>query len=432
MSITTEIRRDARVLHEPGPYEPGSPNSWVGDHLAVHDPGFASLNIDAVEEARSRLAQHAFDVAEAIDRRTDYGRQAEQMVVESVRGANPNAGSHEHASREQLEVVRASLRDRELRSLQTEGGITVSASGGAAAFVVPAILMNELIPYRTPYRAVADQLTPRPLPTYGMKVAAPNFTTPPSISQQTEGSSVSDTDPVLGLIERDVAPFSGQVQISQQLLDRSGPGISADQALFSQLREMLDQQIDELAITQLLASAQTVTNNGSFSLATASGVGGFLGDLKKAKSLIRNTAGVRLNATHAFAVGNLVDYIAAYADAEGRPIFPPYLDDNRLPIRSVGDQTGEGYTGYIVSSLATFIDDNIPNLGTTSQLQILVARPSSTALLEGTPIPYLYPPSIAGSLLAICGIRSYAAVIPRFPTGAAVITGTAYTASTFA
>ena len=430
MSTATETRR-VGVTHEPGPYEAGSPASWVRDQLTVAEPGFATL--PAIDEARSRLARHNFDIADAIDRGTDYGRQARRMIVESCRGANPEPGYHEQAAGQYLEEVRSGLRDAELRSLTTGGGMTASASGGGgAAVVAPAILLNQLVTYRSPSRAVADQCSPEELPAYGMKISIPNVTTPPSVTVQTEGSPVSDTDPVMGLLTDSVQPFSGQVQVSQQLLDRAGPGISGDKVLFAQLKEMLDAQVDVHVITQILAGAQSVTNNGAFTLTTASGVGGWLGDLKKAKGLTRNTAGTRINSTHAFALGNFCDYVTSYADAQGRPIFSPALDDNRLPIRSVGDQNGESYTGYIVSSLALYSDDNLPNLGTTSQTQVLVARPDTVSLFEQIPIPYCYPPSIAGSMLAICGLRSYAAAIPRYPSGAAVITGTAYNASTFA
>jgi hypothetical protein len=297
--------------------------------------------------------------------------------------------------------------------------------------VAPAILLGQLVTYRSPYRSVADQCAAEELPSWGMKVSVPNVTTAPSVTVQTEGSPVSDTDPVMGLITDDVQPFSGQIQVSQQLLDRAGPGISADKALFAQLREMLDAQVDVAAISQILAQAQAVTNTGTFALSTASGVGGWVGDLKRAKTLIRGTAGVRLNASHCFAQGDFVDYVSAYSDAQGRPIFAPCLDDNRLAIRSQGDQDGQGYSGYIVpGGLALYGDDNLPLSG--SNLQILVARPDTVSLFEGTPIPYLYPPSIAGSLLAVLGLRSYAAAIPRYPTGAAVISGAAYLGSTFA
>lgn len=99
-------------------------------------------------------------------------------------------------------------------------------------------------------------------------------------------------------------------------------------------------------MTQALASASTVLNNGSFALATASGVGGFLGDVKKAKKALTDTAGVRLRATHSFASSDFVDYVSSYADAQSRPVFSPEFDDNRLPIRSAGDPDAEGYSGY--------------------------------------------------------------------------------------
>lgn len=124
-------------------------------------------------------------------------------------------------------------------------------------------------------------------------------------------------------------------------------------------------------------------------MTTTSGVGGFVGDLKKAKSKLTDTAGIRLRGTHVFAVDDLVDYVIAYADAQGRPVFTPTLDDNRLPIRSVGDQAAEGYSGYVVSGLAMFGDSNI-------------------------------------------GVRCYVSTITRLPAGVSVISGSAYAASTFA
>ena len=175
---------------------------------------------------------------------------------------------------------------------------------------------------------------------------------------------------------------------------------------------------------------QTVTNAGAFALANAtSGVGGFLGDLKHAKSKLTDTAGTRLRGTHAFASSDLVDYIASYADGKARPVFSPELGDNRLPIGPVSDKTAEGYSGYVLVGLGLFADDNIPASG--SNTQIILCRPDTILQLEGAAIPYLYPPTYAGNLDAVLGVRAYVATIPRFPSGVSVVSGAAYAASTF-
>lgn len=173
-------------------------------------------------------------------------------------------------------------------------------------------------------------------------------------------------------------------------------------------------------------------NSGSFALTSASGVGGLLGDFKTAKNKLHDQAGTRIRATHAFAIGDLCDYIGSYADAQGRPVFSPSLDDNRLPVRSVGDQDAEGYSGFVLVGLALFADDSIPTTTTANLTQIIVTRASEILQLSGPPIQYVMPQGVGGSLEAIIGVRQYCATVARFPSGVATIGGAAYAASTFA
>jgi hypothetical protein len=202
--------------------------------------------------------------------------------------------------------------------------------------------------------------------------------------------------------------------------------------LSSSCAQLLDSQVDHYAIQQALAGAQTVTNSGTFALANGAtaGVGGFFKDLKTAKNLIHDQAGVRLRAMHMFAPGDLVDFISAWSDASGRPVIVPSFDDNRSPIRSVGDQGAEGYSGYVLVGCAVFANDNIPASGANAQ--IIVTAPSHILLLEGAPITQWYPPTYAGNLEAVRGVRSYIAVVARFPSGVAAISGAAYAAAQFA
>jgi hypothetical protein len=303
-----------------------------------------------------------------------------------------------------------------------------------AAFVTPAILVERWAAYRSPYRAFADQLnTSVSLPEFGMEIYIPVVTTGSTVNTQTEGSELAEGDPVANFASSEVVTKDGKITLSQQFLDRAGPGIAGDAVLFAQLKNQLDAQVDTFSLERALSGAQAVTNNGSFGVTTASGVGGFVGDLKKAKRLIGNLAGVKLRATHAFGTGNLVDYVSAYADAQGRPVFTPSFDDDRLPIRSVGDQTPQGYTGYVLTGLALFEDSNIPNVGTTSTTQVVVCRADTIALLEGAPVPFVYAPTVAGSLEPVLGMTEYVAMVVRYRgESVATITGTAYSASTFA
>ncbi len=419
------------VVAERGRYESGSPNSWVRDTLVHLDRelhgAFATrsgsdMRPQAVEE---RLARHATDVRRALVRRSRYGKFVEQQLREQHRHDDPDL--HRTVYRKQLHEIRSGL--------VPGGGLTASASGGgAAAFVPPAFLIDHVwAEYRSPCRSFADQCrSDVPLPDYGLEVYLTVVTGGTTVATQTELSGVSEGDPTTSLSSSPIVTKAGQVTVSQAFLDRAGPGIAGDQVLFEQLQQQLDAQVDSYAISQALAGAQSVTTTGSFALATTTGVGGFLKDVKSAKNLLHDTAGVSLRGTHMFAIGDFVDYIGSYADAQGRPVFSPCYDDNYLPIRAGADNDAggaEGYSGYVVNGLALFADDNIPNSGSNAQL--IVCKPSTVLHMQGAPVTYCYPPTYAGGLDAVLGVRQYIATVARFPSGIAVIGGSAYAASTF-
>ena len=267
-----------------------------------------------------------------------------------------------------------------------------------------------------------------------MEVYLTTVTSGTTAGTEAELAGVAEGDPVATLASSPVVTKAGQVTLTQQFLDRAGaPGMSGDQILFEQIRQQLDAQVDQYPSAQAVAGAQAVTNSGAFALATVTGVGGFLKDVKSAKNLLHDTAGVRLRGTHMFATGDFVDFIGSYSDAGGRPVFSPHYDNNYLPVRAGADNDpggAEGYLGYIVNGLALVADDNIPASG--SNTQIIVCKPSTILQLEGAPVSYVYPPSFAGSLDAVLGVRQYVSTIARFPSGVSVISGSAYAASTFA
>jgi len=197
--------------------------------------------------------------------------------------------------------------------------------------------------------------------------------------------------------------------------------------LFRQLRNTLAAQVDAYAVAQVLSGAQTVTNSGStFALTngTTAGVGGFLKDVKTARNLLHDTAGVRLRADTLLAIGDFCDYIAAWNDAQGRPVFPAAWDDNRIPLRP-------GATGYVVSGLDMFADDNVPN--SSGNVQVIVTKASEIMQLSGPVVPYVMPQDGGGSLEAVVGLRQYCTTIAKYVSGVAVISGTSgfYTASQF-
>ncbi|MGA2320826.1 MAG: hypothetical protein ABSG95_08785 [Solirubrobacteraceae bacterium] len=175
-----------------------------------------------------------------------------------------------------------------------------------------------------------------------------------------------------------------------------------------------------------------VTDNGTFKLVETSGVGGLYGDIKKAKMKLADGAGVRLKGTHCFAIPDLVGHIGAWGDAQGRPVLVPDFDDNQLPIRSSSDPAGEGFSGYMIEGLALYENANVPNVGTTSQTQVIVTRCEDILLFAGAPIPYVWPETYSTTLQAELGVRQYVAVVVKHGASAvSTITGTAFATSNF-
>jgi hypothetical protein len=414
--LEDEFRSRASVEVKPvDPYAKGSPHSWVQDVLADSDS--SPLATPADHDRADRLQRHAAIVTRAIDKRTRYGKALIRAHAEESR-------------RDEDPVVGRQRVERELRALTTGGGATASASGGTAAFTTPAILLDEWAKYRSPAATFIAQCDDSvELPPYGLNVYVPIVTTGTTVATDTEGSATSEGDPATSYASGAIVQKAGQLTVSQAVLDRVGPGISGDVVLFQQLKNQLAAQVDAYALTLVIANAATVTNSGSFALATTSGVGGFLGDVKKAKAKLTDTAGVRLRGTHVFALDDFVDFIGSYADAQARPVFSPAFDDNRLPIKSVGDGLAEGYSGYVVNGLALFGNSNIPN--SSSNIQLVVCRPDTILHLEGPPVAYCYPQGAAAHLEAILGVRQYCTTIAKFATGVAVISGAAYAATNF-
>jgi hypothetical protein len=420
------------VTKEPGPYDGGSPNSWVRDTLFARDAslrglvtgrgtGRSDMGPQAVEQ---RLQRHAEDVARALRQGTKYGREVREIMHEALRCEDVNR--HREAVQEQ--------RTRELRSgFGTDGGISATSPGEAGSFVPPQILLKSFAGYRTPFASFATQCAAEDLPEWGMEIDVAHVTGAMEVTSQTEGQAVAEKAPTTGLIKGAVVNKAGQLEVSQQWLDRAGPGIAGDQVLFAQLKMQIDTDIDAYALNQALAGAQSVSNSASsFAFAEASGVGGFVGDVRKGKNLIATTPGTRIKATHLWAPSKFVNFIEAYAMSTGGLVWSPSLDDNRLPIRSEGDMRGEGYSGYLLTQLAVFANDSIPNLGTTTNYQVVIADPSTVLVFRSAPVFYCHPATYAGTLDAALGARVYTACVPRWPEGVATLSGAMYKASTFA
>jgi HK97 family phage major capsid protein len=395
------------------PYGKGG-YSWAADHLA--NAGNSAHR--GVPGFQQRLEQHGRRVAEALDKRTKWGRQIEAQI----RAQYDRPVDERSQSRIDQRV------QADIRALTTGGGATASAGGGGtAAFVVPQFIEEQFAIWRSPYRVICDQLNDEvALGPYGLEAYVPQVTAATSVTATSEGNAVSLGTPTAGYVSATVSQYSGGVELSQALVDRAGPGIMADVYVARQLKDQYGAQESIACIAAMTAGANTVTNNGSFKVVATSGVSGsMLDDIRKAKNATANGAGTAIRSTHLFCVSSIANFIEAYGDAEGRPVFSPAALPTPVP-------TQEGFTGYRLSGLAVYTDDNVPTLTTANLEQVIVTNPSYTLLMESAPIVQLTPQFGAGNLQPIITLRGYFACLPRYPNAVSVISGAAYASSVFA
>ena len=231
-----------------------------------------------------------------------------------------------------------------------------------------------------------------------------------------------------------VRTFAGQVIVSQQLLDRAGPGFAFDRLIFDQLMRNYALNFDTYVLEQALASAKVNNwkgNAGKFVLLEASAAkeslaGGFYGQVAKAKSDIRTLAGTVLNPTHLFMRPTRWEFIAAIADTTMRPVVVP---DYSGPFNAAaagsasGDEGIEGATGYKIAGLPVFTDQNLPDQGTTSNDQAVVGCLSEVLVFEGAITPRTIPQTRANTLQVILQQYSYGTAIKRYAEGVVAING---------
>jgi hypothetical protein len=434
-------RIDAKVIDEPKPYGKRSQNSWFLDRALVANqtvqiPGltegrFGDVSPGAAEE---RLRRHAVDVRHAFLKQDRKARRIERMVHEHHRREDPV----DHKQVVQRELKRIATGGMELRTLTTGGGSTAAASGSAAAFVPPAFIMSQWAPYRGAARTFADQCGSAPAPEYGMQVYVPYFSGGTSASQQVEGSGVSDTTPTTALQNGVLQTISGEVSITQQILDRGFQGGgSFDQVMAKQLAQQVAESLNKYVLTTVTTGGATVAGASSWAPATQ-GIGPFFADLAKGREQLTDTAGTRLRPTHFFSTGDFYSYVSRQVDASTfrgwmLPVFAP-----GFPIASGADDGLQGdqdrpkwsrFTGTVLpGGVLWFTDDLIPASGSNTQL-IVSAPEEAVVLVETDPVLSVFPETFAPNLAALVTLRCYASAVLRHASGSATISGNAYPAS---
>jgi HK97 family phage major capsid protein len=402
---------DGVVRSEARTYSPVNPqNSFFADkcwEALPSDPHY--------RDALARLEQHGKEVV----RDSIHDSEERARVARSLK-----EGYRKDESR-----ARMAASDLESRSMELRAGMDTTAGSGGS-FVTPQYFVSDYAPYRQYERVFADLTNKQDLPDYGMTIFLPHVTGPAAVATQaTQNQGVSETDPTAGYLSASLVTEAGQVTISQQLLDRAGPGIQFDKIVFDQLQRNYAQQIDAAVLVAALASAGAVTNSNTGASGT-NVVQSLMSDVGKAIQAIETTQGTVLAPTHVFTTPTEWAFLETQLDSTGRPIVAAgYQGLYNAAAAASGKENvaTSGDTNFQLLSLPVFKDANIPVSGANTQ--VIVADMAEVWFWEGPLVPRTIPQTFAQNLSVLLQLYSYNAVIVRYPSAVQAVTGARYPAT---
>lgn len=407
-----------------------SEHSYWNDRFTVEGRGISDPNYGAALE---RQARYAHQVEREVALNSEFGKRAVDELREFFRRDSPEYTIQ--ALNAVRERGRVALQDKmEQRATGTGGGATASAGGGgAAAFVLP-VFVGPYVVYREYGRAFADQCAKPPMPAYGMGIYKPQVTGGAGVGSYTELGTVTELDPTAGFLAGALGIYSGQVVLSQAVLDRTSPDFRYDLMVQDQIARKEAPILDAYVVGKAITNGATaIAYTSTFAVASTSGVNNSLyGHVSQAKATMRKAAGAVLNPTHVWMDPVRWEVVAAWGDANGRPVTIP---DYAGPFQALaagsadGDAGVEGATGYRFNGLRAFTDPNLPTTGGTANLdQVLVTCQNEIEYYEGAPVDRILPQTLATNLETIIQRYRYVTVIENYSAATQPIQGAAFSA----
>ena len=395
-------------------YSPdGEAASWVLDLAQIRMAGQGTIpgrgNLAAAEE---RMSAYGVEVADHVRNMTPTGHRV--LRAAAVRFAM-EGGSPERVAQRLTEF-------RRQYGIEHRDASTGAMSLGT--FTPTQFWLDRFALFRSNAAPIIADTTKLPLPPTGMTVDVPTVQTGLGATvQSSENSSAGGTtSPSVTYAAAAVQTATSQQYVSQQVLDRTGPGISYDEWHARQAaREIATAEELKLAAS-IVTGAQVVTDNTASAAYSAAS---FWQDVANAAQLVIKAPPPALRPTRAYAGASYMYAVMAQFGTDGRPVFLP-MGGTRG-----GDNTGSdaNWTGYQVMGSDVYLDDNLsgPSAGYG---YVLVGDPEGSIIfMEADPIVDVYPETAAATLTASVNARQYFAYSILYPTGWAAIKGSAYPAT---
>jgi hypothetical protein len=399
-----------KIGDEHAVYGPGSDHSYLRDCYLdlAYKTGSAIPRRSADDPAavRNRLVRHARQM-QKLARTTDDGREFFRNYY-----TERNRPWHQTVSDRSAENFRT------LVFAEFRADTTAATSMGS--FAPPVFLLETWNRWRTAASPAASRARKRPLPATGMTVNVPGMTSGIAVTKQPgENLAVPGSTATADYASAAVVTLVGQLAVSQQTLDRFGPGVTFDQVVAEQAAREAATTLDGIVLADLLGvTVQSITNSGT------AGIPALWQDVGRASSLLVTHEGTRLPPDTLIMPPTNLAWYTAQVDKQTRPIWLPSAGGAGARAGTV-DTPQEGFSGYTISGADVYTDANLTP--TTGDATLVLGNFGRGALvMTGPPIVDVIPEWQPASLTALVRFRQYAAVANVYPKAFCRISGAAY------
>jgi HK97 family phage major capsid protein len=311
-------------------------------------------------------------------------------------------------------------------------------TGNFTGLVVPQYLVDLAAPLARAGRPTADFATNKmPLPASGMTLNISRMTTGTSTAvQETQNTSVSETDADDTLLTVDVRTIAGQQDLSRQVIER---GTGVDGFVIADLIRSWHTTLDNQIINGTGSNGQMKgirASGGNSVTFTSTAPTVALLYPKLADALQKVQSNVFTTPTHWIMHPRRLAFLLAATDTAGRPVVVPTANG---PFNAVGTGAGVAQyanSGYQLLGLPIITDANVGTTygAATNQDEIYLVDSREMHLWEqpGAPFSLRFDATAPGSLTIKTVVYGYGAfTAERYPAAASIISGTGLTAPSF-
>ena len=414
---------------EPNTYSrPNFRNSWILD-VARSETGRGD-----VDEARGRLAKHAREHKDVLERRQ---KAAESRMSDEL--------SRMLADLERVSPALArQLAEQGLVEPRAVSRIDTTSMG---EFVPPLWLIEQFAPLARASRPFADAVRQIPLPGGTDSINIPRITTGFLTGIQTaDNAAITSQDAISATVTAPVRTIAGNADIAMQLLDQSP--INFDEVVFGDLFADYAVQLDTQCIGGTGASGQllgilNVAGIQTVAFTTASPTMILLWP-KLADATQQSAVNRKVWPTHAWVHGRRFAWMAKEVDTSSRPFitvttggpFNAYgsYSPNQVSPSPEGASVRSDFNGPQTNLIGVpyYIDLSIPTNTSGTQDSVIVTRMDDHILFEGQLQARVLKEVLSGTLGVRFQVYAYIAFTAgRFPTATSLVQGTGLTTPVF-